>query len=101
LHLRQATWLLLALGGLLLVVAPLAIAQSADEGPFTLAWWTVDAGGTTYSAGGGYTLGGTAGQPDAGLLNGGGYTLGGGFWRGGALAPPEYQLYLPLVLRNG
>lgn len=100
-HLGRATWILLALGCLLLIVVPLAIAQPADEGPFSLAWWTVDAGGTTGSTGGGYTLDGTAGQPDAGLLTGGGYTLGGGFWRGGALAPSEFQIYLPLVLRNG
>jgi hypothetical protein len=95
------TWLLLALGCLLLIAVPLATAQPADEGSFSLAWWTVDAGGTTGSTGGGYTLGGSAGQPDAGLLTGGGYTLGGGFWRGGALAPPEHPIYLPVVLRNG
>jgi hypothetical protein len=49
---------------------------------------------------GGHTLAGTAGQPDAGLLTGDGYALGGGFWRGGPAAPPEYELYLPLVVRN-
>jgi len=53
--------------------------------------------GHTFSSGGGYTLGGTVGQPDAGVLSGGGYTLAGGFW-GGAAVP--YRVYLPLVLRN-
>ena len=41
----------------------------------------MDGGGATFSTGGGYSLGGTAGQPDAGELSGGGYTLGGGFWQ--------------------
>jgi hypothetical protein len=101
LHLHRTRWILLALGFLLLVAVPLAIAQSGDGPPFTLSWWTVDAGGTTNSTGGGYSLGGTAGQPDAGLLEGGGFTLGGGFWCGGTLAPSEVYIYLPLMLRNG
>jgi hypothetical protein len=66
---------------------------------YDLTWWTVDASGHTFSTGGGYTLGGTIGQPDAGALTGGDYTLGGGFWRGGAVAV-RYQLYLPLTLRG-
>ena len=44
---------------------------------YDLSWWTVDGGGTTLSTGEGYTLGGTAGQPDAGVLTGEGYTLAG------------------------
>ena len=41
------------------------------------------------------------GQPDAGTLNGGDYTLAGGFWRGGAVSkPPEYHIFLPLLLRQ-
>jgi hypothetical protein len=60
----------------------------------------VDGGGATFSTGGGYSLGGTAGQPDAGVLTGGGYTLGGGFWKGGALFLPQHRIYLPLVLRG-
>ena len=70
-------------------------AAAGGGGPYELTWYTVDGGGT-YSAGGGYTLASTAGQPDAGLVAGGGYTLYGGFWAGG-LVP--YRLYLPLILR--
>ena len=48
--------------------------------------------------GGGYILGGTIGQPDAGaVLAGGSYTLGGGFWADGVA---EYRIYLPLVMRQ-
>jgi hypothetical protein len=43
-------------------------------------------------------LTGTAGQAEVGvLMRGGAYELAGGFW--GAGAEPEYDLYLPVVLR--
>ena len=35
------------------------------EGCYDLSWWTVDGGGITFNTGSSYTLGGTAGQPDA------------------------------------
>lgn len=88
--------LLVAVAALLLV-ASLALAMDG----YDLTWWTVDGGGGTFSTGGGYSLGGTAGQPDAGLMEGGEYTLAGGFWPGGAAAPePGYLLYLPLGMRR-
>jgi len=90
-------WLLLVVVGLLLV-SSLALAQSG--GGYDLSRSTVDGGGETFSTGGGYSLGGTAGQPDAGLLEGGVYTLGGGFWGGGAVVAPGYVIYLPLVMRQ-
>ena len=64
---------------------------------YDLSWSTIDSGGYTWSTGGGYSLGGTVGQPDAGVLSGGGYTLAGGFWSGAAA---RYSIYLPLILRN-
>ena len=57
----------------------------------------MDSGGYTLSTGEGYSLGGTAGQPDAGVLTGEDYTLAGGFWGGASV---EYRVCLPLVLRN-
>jgi hypothetical protein len=83
---------------LLLLVAAPVLAQSG--GDYDLSWSTIDGGGGTFSTGGSYTFGATAGQPDAGLLAGGDYTLGGGFWGGGALAAPPHVIYLPLVLRH-
>jgi hypothetical protein len=65
-----------------------------------LNWWTVDGGGATFSRGGAYALGGTIGQPDAGVLRGGGYTLAGGFWGEGEVAAGDHRIYLPLVLRQ-
>ena len=55
----------------------LADCQSNGQG-YTLDWWDLSAGGT--SSGGTYTLSGSIGQPDAGILSGGQYTLNGGFW---------------------
>ena len=83
------------LAALLSLLASVTLAQSG--GGYDLSWSTIDGGGATWSEGGGYALGGTLGQPDAGTLTGGGYTLAGGFWGGGAA---RYGIYLPLVLRN-
>lgn len=56
----------------LALVPPPASAQS-----FALESWSIDGGGGT-SAGGGFSVSGTIGQPDAGTLSGGGFTLIGG-----------------------
>ena len=94
----RRTAILLALAALLML-GSVALAQSG--GSYDLSWWTVDGGGATFNTASDYSLGGTAGQPDAGVLAGAEYTLGGGFWRGGVLPPAVegFELYLPLVLR--
>jgi hypothetical protein len=78
----------------LLLLTSMAFAQ----GGYDLSSWTVDGGGWTSSSGGSYTLGGTIGQSDAGLLFGGDYTLTGGFWSGAM--PTITHLYLPVVVRH-
>lgn len=51
--------------------------------------------------GSGYTLMGTAGQPDAATLSDGDYTLIGGFWSGAGTAKcGGYTFYLPVGLKN-
>jgi hypothetical protein len=85
--------LLLVVAGLLLV----ASSARAQAQPYDLDWNTIDGGGYTFSIGGPYTLGGTIGQPDAGLLLGGGYGLAGGFW---GMGWTPLRVYLPIVLRN-
>jgi hypothetical protein len=84
---------------ILVILLPARIAPAAAQsgGPYDLTWSTVDGGGQMYSAGGAYTLGGTVGQPDAGVLKGSNYTLTGGFWSG---AYAVRRLYLPLLLRD-
>ena len=88
--------LLLALGALLLL-ASIVGARAGASPSYDLSWWTVDGGGAAFSTNGGYTLGGTLGQPDAGVMSGGGYTLAGGFWGGAAV---QYKVLLPLVLKQ-
>ena len=90
--------------GTLLIVATFlagAAVYAQSSSSYELSWWTVDGGGGNLS-GAGYTLNGSAGQPDAGIMENDGYTLGGGFWAGvahsGGAAPTA--VYLPLVMRN-
>ncbi len=73
---RKLTYpLLVILIGLL--AAGAALAQGSG---LQVPWYTVDGGGG-HSAGGGYSVSGTIGQPDAGpSLGGDGFSLSGGFW---------------------
>jgi hypothetical protein len=88
--------ILLSVVVLLLTLATVAIARIAG---YDLTWWTADGGGGN-SAGNGYSLNGTIGQPDAGTIaSGGGYTLAGGFWHGGVTAPAQTKVYLPLTTK--
>lgn len=101
---RYLTYLLLFVALLLPVTAALAQSEglAAPLGTgYTLSWWTVDSGGTTSSGVGGYTLSGTAGQPDIAAWSGGGYTLAGGFWgTTQSETGVKSRLYLPLVYRT-
>jgi hypothetical protein len=79
---------------LVLVLSVLPVLAQTG-GLFDLSWSTI-AGGGGSSSGGSYALGGTAGQPDAGVSAGGTFTLGGGFWGGDAIQenrpPTDIQL---------
>jgi hypothetical protein len=88
--------LVMLLGGLLFTSTALT---SSSQG-YDLSWWTVDGGGGVLSIDGGYSLNGSIGQPDPGVLADGGYSLDGGFWGGGVLAGRIYRVYLPLVLNR-
>lgn len=86
----------------LLALAAPALVANAQSNDHAIEWWTIDGGGgTSKSADGTYTLQGTVGQPDAGTLRSADdtYVLTGGFW-GGATAAAEYDILLPVVLRN-
>lgn len=106
-HLKKG-FLILVLVLLVAAIGATVVLSRADDlyaqsgGGFELSWSTVDGGGGTFSSGGGYSLGGTIGQSDAGLVGGGGYVLEGGFWHSAAPPPPEpdYVLYLPSVLKE-
>jgi len=90
---------------LLLVVVLVAVALAAwralptvaqTGGAYDLSWNSIDGGGVTFATGGNYSLGGTIGQADAGVLSGGAYTLTGGFW---AALNTGGSTYLPLIRR--
>ena len=87
--------ILLTVALLLLFTLPV-LAQSG--GGYDLSWSTTGGGGGS-SAGGAFSLSGTGGQPDAGVMSGGAFTLAGGFWGGGAVTITELHLYLPAILR--
>src|SRR5437016_332333 len=80
--------------GFLLLVSTVLHAQ-----PFAIDWFTIAGGGGT-STGGVYSVSGTIGQPDAGVLTGGNYTLTGGFW-GVAVAIQEEGAPLLTITRSG
>jgi hypothetical protein len=73
------------------------LAHAQSGGGYDLTWSTVASGGGQ-STGGGYTLNGSIGQPNAGAaLTGGGYTVVGGCW---SSVTDQYRVFLPLVLRQ-
>ena len=69
----KSTKLLVILVAVLIRLAPLS-AQN-----YAINWHTVGGGGGT-SSGGIYSLSGTIGQPEAGILTGAAFELVGGFW---------------------
>jgi len=78
-----------SVGAIVAIAVAAAITPTASAQPYTITWSTVDAGGVTFAEGPGFTysLGGTAGQHDAGPAPvgpaiGGPYTVAGGFWLG-------------------
>ncbi len=71
-------------------------ARAQTGGGYDLVWSSIDGGGTTFSTRGGYLLGGTIGQADAGAASGGAYSLSGGFWAG---VPQNYAAFVPLAVR--
>lgn len=74
----------------------LAGVVSAFAPPYTIDWFSVDGGGVMNATGGSYTLSGTSGQADAGVLGGG--KLAGGFW--GLLAPLQPTLTIQRLGAN-
>lgn len=89
--------ILLAVFVLLIALAQSNTIISAQSGgTYDLTWNTIDGGGTMSASGGTYTLSGTIGQSEAGMVSGGPYTLNGGFW---GLFESLFRLFLPLLRR--
>ena len=89
--LMMSAWVL---GAMLVLGQQTASAQTG--GGYDLTWNSIDGGGATFSTGGGYSLGGTIGQADAGAASGGEYAFSGGFWAG---VPANYNAFMPIAFR--
>lgn len=63
----------------LMVGAAALLSAGVVQAQYNIDWWSIDGGGGR-STGGVFSVTGTIGQADAGLLSGGTYTLQGGFW---------------------
>jgi len=103
---RKVTPRVAQTASLLVLILPVLLARPVSAqtgGPFDLSWSTIDGGGITYSSGGDFTVGGTIGQPDAGVLSNGAFSVSGGFWFGGAgetsAVDPVLPETAPLALR--
>ena len=64
---------------ILLCAVAMFLTTSSRAQQYSIDWFTIDGGGGT-STGGVYSVSGTIGQPDAGVMNGGAFSLTGGFW---------------------
>jgi hypothetical protein len=84
--------LVLKLPLLAALLAPLAL-SAAD---YSITSFTIDGGGGA-STGGQFSLTGTIGQPEAGVLSGGQFTLQSGFWGAGAAIPTQTAPVLAAV----
>ena len=85
----------------LLAVLLLLAGGSAARAQPAIPWQTVDNGGGQCTAGT-YTLTGTIGQADAGVMAVGPFVLAGGFWKSTA-APVDntsQSIYLPIIQRS-
>ena len=78
---------------LLLLLAAAVLAQGS--GSYSLPRFHTSSGGAL--SGGTYTMLTSAGQAEAGVMQGKGYTMGGGFWGGGAVREISYEIFLPTV----
>ncbi len=63
-----------------IVIGLACVSATALAQNFDLSWHSIDGGGVMFSTGGGFELGSTIGQPDAGFMTGGNFELTGGFW---------------------
>ena len=68
------------------LIALIMLPALAADTLIRVEWRTVDGGGSV-SAGGGFQVSGTIGQPDAGVRIGGSYRVNGGFWLPAAAEP--------------
>ncbi len=95
---RRTVLIALAVTALVIALSPINPATSATfVNAYTVDWYSIDGGGTMTASGGGYSLSGTLGQPDAGRMLGSSYALVGGFWN--PLWEAAINTFLPFIRR--
>jgi hypothetical protein len=92
-HDVKRKWMIL--GALIASLLLISAAQAAPNAP-SIDWWTIGGGGGS-DAVSDTALSGTVGQAVVGADDNGAHELCAGFWCGAAA---EYEVYLPLVLRD-
>jgi hypothetical protein len=97
------TWKIRAITAatLLTIAVLLVLASSVLAAPnaaaYDLTWNVAPGGGTTFSTGGSYSLGSSAGQPAVNTgMTANAYTLVGGFW---SFTRSRTKIFLPLTVR--
>lgn len=87
-------------GSLVLVCLLATGTVAASLAGFDLSWHVV-AGGGGQSTSASYILGGSIGQPAAGVLSSAGYRLGAGFWYGTEGAAAHFfKQYVPVLMKK-
>lgn len=81
----RSSFLFVAAAVTFALVATPSSAFAQSGGVYDMSWNKIANGGVPQASGGWFTLSGTVGQADAGVLTGGAYRLNGGFWNGVAL----------------
>lgn len=86
----------------LLVFGLVGIVWAQVSSNYDNRWHVLSAGGSQSMASSNYTIHGTSGQFAIGPASGGQSGVGSGYWYGIRLYEPiaDYEIYLPVVLRN-
>ena len=78
------------------IIITLLITSAFASVGYELMWFTIDGGGGTFTSGEDYTLVGSVGQHDTGIMGDCNISIKGGFW---GYAGLNYCILLPLIQR--
>jgi hypothetical protein len=82
-----------------LAVSLLLVGTALAQGTPSIDWWVIGGGGGSVTVGS-TSLGGTIGQGLVGVDSNTPYELCSGFWCGAGGGPDQYEIFLPVILRQ-
>lgn len=83
-----------------LIISLLLVSTALAQGTPSIDWWVIGGGGGSVTVSS-TSLGGTIGQGMVGVDSSAPYQLCSGFWGcGGVGTGDEYEIYLPIILRQ-